>query len=193
MAKSVQVTWNGKAFQKATLKTLRCAMLKSALVVERHAKRLVSIGGGSGSSSPGDPPRVRSGALRRSITHEVRVEPRAIIARVGSNIEYARHLELGSAGPITIRPKSGKYLAIPVSPKTRLKSRDKTPREFPDAVFIESRKGNLLLVRMRDGKIDEVLFWLVRKVQVTIDPRPFLRPALMQSRRQIDIIMQGRE
>ena len=47
-------------------------------------------------SRPGEPPRKRTGTLQKSIAHEITHEPRAVVVRVGSNVEYARHLEFGA-------------------------------------------------------------------------------------------------
>jgi len=45
-------------------------------------------------SKPGEPPRVQTGTLRRSITHEL---SKAVpVARVGTNVVYGKHLELGT-------------------------------------------------------------------------------------------------
>jgi len=45
-------------------------------------------------SKPGEPPHKQTGHLRRSITHEVdRVN---LFARIGTNVEYGRYLELGT-------------------------------------------------------------------------------------------------
>ena len=45
-------------------------------------------------SKPGEPPRVQTGTLRRGITHELsRTVP---VARVGTNVEYGKFLELGT-------------------------------------------------------------------------------------------------
>ncbi len=53
------------------------ALMNAALLVERDAKELVPVD---------------TGTLKRSITHEVT----ASTAFVGSNIEYAPHVELGT-------------------------------------------------------------------------------------------------
>lgn len=57
---------------------------------------------GSYASSPGEPPRVQTGRLRSSITHEM--DPLRPVGRVGTNVEYARALELGYA-PRNLEPR----------------------------------------------------------------------------------------
>lgn len=47
-------------------------------------------------SVPGNPPFKQTGHLRRSITHEITGWARRPIGRVGSNLVYARPLELGN-------------------------------------------------------------------------------------------------
>src|SRR5690606_2259671 len=49
-------------------------------------------------SKPGEPPHVLSGRLRQSITHQVEVGSNYVRGRVGTNVEYARRLELGFIG-----------------------------------------------------------------------------------------------
>ena len=45
------------------------------------------------SGRPG--PRVRTGRLRSSITHEVTTDGQGLVARVGTNVEYGYYLETG--------------------------------------------------------------------------------------------------
>lgn len=81
----------------------------AAIVVETHAKQLVSIAGtggapgrdakgrfkrayGSNPSAPGEPPHKQKDHLRRSITWELVGKT----ARIGTNLLYGRWLELGT-------------------------------------------------------------------------------------------------
>lgn len=61
---------------------------RRALNVESQAK-LNASGNGTG-------PRVQTGRLRASITHEVVTDSRGLVARIGSNVEYARYVEEGT-------------------------------------------------------------------------------------------------
>lgn len=61
---------------------------RRALNVESQAKLNASGG------PPG--PNVRTGRLRASITHEVGRDERGLVARIGSNVSYARHVEDGT-------------------------------------------------------------------------------------------------
>lgn len=49
-------------------------------------------------SLPDEPPKKVTGRLADSITHAVKRSPVQIVGRVGSNVEYARRLELGFVG-----------------------------------------------------------------------------------------------
>lgn len=83
----------------------------------------------------------------------------------GTNLIYARlHQEGG-----VIRPKNGKYLAIPL---TREAQRAVSPRRFAGSLFtIKSKKGNLLLAERSGGGI-KPQYALLK--QVHIPARPFL-------------------
>lgn len=82
-------------------------LTKLAVQVDRAAK--TSMKGGTGrtyrrgknvthrASSPGQPPAVDTGRLRSSITYEIGTQGRVLVARVGTNVEYAKHLELGTS------------------------------------------------------------------------------------------------
>lgn len=79
---------------------LKAGITKACLLVEREAKKIVPV---------------KTGTLKRSITHEVDVARR--IGIVGSNVEYAPYVELGTRkwkGKPYLRPallKSKKKIA----------------------------------------------------------------------------------
>lgn len=93
-------------------------MKKAMLIAEGEVKTLVSTGQpvrrssggnlvGMDPSRPGDPPRVVTSRLKNSITHEVERDGKDIVGRVGSDVPYARRLELGFTGPDSLgRPIS---------------------------------------------------------------------------------------
>lgn len=81
-------------------------LTKLAVKVDRQAKK--SMVGGSGrtykrggvthqASAAGQPPAVDTGRLRASITYELGNTGKVLVARVGTNVNYARHLELGTS------------------------------------------------------------------------------------------------
>jgi phage gpG-like protein len=107
------VDWNGPEavayVRKRTVKWITVA----CLAVERRAKVLLSVAGtgqgkgknrvyGANPSKPGEPPRKQTGRLRASVTHEV--DPDRLTGRVGTNVEYGRHLELGTRRGLLPRP-----------------------------------------------------------------------------------------
>ena len=72
---------------------------KSVQILKRYKKRQRIYG--FVRSRPGEPPRKQTGHLRRSITHET--DRANLVARVGTNLSYARALELGT-GRMAARP-----------------------------------------------------------------------------------------
>lgn len=92
------------------------------------------------------------------------------------DVIYARIHELGG----TIVPRHTKYLAIPVSPEAK---RVASPRDMPGLVFVQSRRGQPLLVDGALGKsrskykLGALKVHFVLRRQVVIPPRPYLRPA----------------
>lgn len=95
----------GKAFRTTRSQSI-AGMERACLWVEGEVKRSFKPGtgriyrrGGKAhqASAPGQPPAVDTGRLRSSITHDVRIERGGVIGRVGTNVEYAPHLELGTS------------------------------------------------------------------------------------------------
>lgn len=98
----------------------------------------------------------RTGALRRSITHSVKLLRGQYQLEVGTKgSPYARILEKGG----TIHAK-GKLLTIP------LKGTKGTARQQEGAFFVTSKKGNLLLARKKGKKGIKPLFVLKEKVRI---------------------------
>lgn len=80
-------------------------LAKRAVRVVAHAKKNMSAGGGRTyargrtshtASAPGQPPAVDTGRLRASIDSDLGADSRGLVARIGTNVVYARHLELGT-------------------------------------------------------------------------------------------------
>lgn len=105
MAKNVEIKLNlGKALKYAEDKML-AGMERGSAWLEGTVKRSFKPGTGRAyrrgrkwhiASAPGQPPAVDTGRLRASITHEVRKEGDQIVGLVGTNVEYAPHLEFGT-------------------------------------------------------------------------------------------------
>ena len=81
--------------------------------------------------------------------------------RIFNNKVYALIHEFGGI----IRPVNGKYLSIPINPR----SKGKSPRDFGDLKFIPRKGDNPLLVSKKTP-----LFVLLKSVQVPA--RPYFRP-----------------
>ena len=99
--------WYGDRVKAALLAEMQRRLKAAAILVAGHAKKLLSVAGtgtkkgpgkksrrvyGANPSAPGEPPRKQTGRLRASVTWE----QENITARVGSNVKYARYLELGT-------------------------------------------------------------------------------------------------
>ncbi len=172
--------WHDRRFVRGFADEMQRRMNQVGALLEGEAKRGLS---GPSPSGRGQPPGVMSGALRRSITHEVERRKQHIVARVGTNIEYARHLEFGSpAGGVTIKPVKAKALAIPIHPRTRTQTRVKGPREFRNLTLIWPKGA--MTGRLVDAK-GETWYLLVKRSNIFIEARPFLRPALDKNRAAI--------
>lgn len=111
MAK-VQLDWHGEE-AKAIVRAHVVRWLKAAcILVSRRAKELLSVAGTGkvagkrvgpiARSQPGEPPRKQTGRLRASVAYEV--DESSLVARVGTNVEYGRHLELGTKKGLAARP-----------------------------------------------------------------------------------------
>lgn len=99
------VKWYGERLRKFVEAKGLKNMTSACLFLEKEIKGSL---GGSSPSAPGEPPGIRTGTLRRSITHEVEKTSTGIVGRVGTNVKYAPHLEFGTskmAARPFIRPK----------------------------------------------------------------------------------------
>ena len=147
-----------------------------------------SLGGRAGSAA-GSPPGSRTGDLRRSITAS---EPPHLTSIVGANKRYAAMQEFGGV----IKPKKGKYLKVPMGVSLRAKTLTFRDTGNEDVTLIPLRGGRFMGVRKIRGKSgkgdrDDILFMLVRKV--TIQARPYLRPAMRSrvlAKQARDVMMQ---
>jgi HK97 gp10 family phage protein len=72
------------------------AVLKGCLTVERAAKESI-VGPSNEVSEPGEPPKIKTGRLRASITHRIIYEDAQVVGEVGTNVEYGIYLEYGTS------------------------------------------------------------------------------------------------
>lgn len=84
-----------RAYNKKAQTNLEKAIVRASLQVEASAKQLFK--GRDDESVPGEPPRVQTGRLRASITHRLERSPEGPVGLVGTNVEYAPHLEFGTS------------------------------------------------------------------------------------------------
>lgn len=81
----------------------------------------------------------KTGILKASIT----TYTHGNIAAIGTNVPYARIHQYGGV----IKPKRGKYLAIPISKKAEGNS----PRDFDDTICIKAK--NALYIARKTGEL----------------------------------------
>ncbi len=103
------VSWTPDNVTSATIKQLERGMTLGMLAVHATAVKKLSIGQsvertksgrlvGLNPSVPPNPPHVLTGRLRQSIAWEVVAGENEVVGRVGTNVVYARRLELGFVG-----------------------------------------------------------------------------------------------
>lgn len=96
-----------KEYNRRALKAIKLGALFFEAEIKKElskpgtgrARKVKGIKGGRGgsnrASAPGEPPAVDFGRLRSSITHEIEKEFLSFVAKVGTNVEYAKILEFG--------------------------------------------------------------------------------------------------
>lgn len=161
---------------------LRRVTIAGAMHAEGQARLNATKGGRSGLN-------VRTGLLRNSTTARAEFDARSggvdSLIRIRANVPYASTHEYGA----TITPKAGRYLAIPLpAAKTAAGVSRGSPRMFPDLFFVISSRGNPLLAR-RDG--DGIVPMFALKERVTVPRRPFVAPALEDTRKRLPAMIAG--
>ncbi len=121
---------------------------------------------------------VRTGALRRSIRHEVVQTGRyayTLIGVIGQGVPYARIHEFGG----TIEPKKAKHLAIPLQRGAKTAF---GPSAYPGKLtFIKSKAGNKLLAEVTGrGTRRRIKPVFVLKKQVVVPARLGFRQTFQQ-------------
>ena len=93
----VKVKKNPKAFDTITAE-LAAQMHTAGKAVEQLAKRSMRDGGDPHvPSNPGEPPRIDTKTLHESITTETERDGNSVETRIGTNVHYGLHLELGTS------------------------------------------------------------------------------------------------
>lgn len=109
-----KVVWHGERVKAQIEREVGKRLKTCGQIGKDHAKQLISVDGtakrGGGNrdskgrfltaliynanpSKPGEPPHVQTGRLRASVAYEVS----GLVARIGTNVEYGRHLEIGTS------------------------------------------------------------------------------------------------
>ncbi|MBA7556847.1 hypothetical protein ES705_49570 [subsurface metagenome] len=89
-----ELKWKGDKLIGRVHAKSRGALKNACMLVERSTKE--SIGLVPSPAPPGHAPAAPTGTLKRGITHEL--DPTKLEGRVGTNLEYARRVELGFVG-----------------------------------------------------------------------------------------------
>lgn len=86
--------WRGDKLKGIAYEKAREVLKDACILVEKTAKD--SIGRVPPPAPPEHPPAAPTGTLKGRITHEL--DPKKLEGRVGTNLEYARRVELGFVG-----------------------------------------------------------------------------------------------
>jgi len=84
----MSLKWYGKQVEEEVRRKCARNLRDTCLFLEGDIKKSF----GKSPSASGEPPGVITGTLKRSITYEIE----GLIGRVGTNVEYGKHLELGT-------------------------------------------------------------------------------------------------
>ena len=90
----------------------------------------------------------------------------------------------------TIKPKKGKYLAIPLTKEAQAAG---SPRAFSDLYFVNAKDGKVLMVRdkkKRGGKTESEAMYLLVK-SVTLPERSFIRASFDAQQKELGSIVTG--
>lgn len=108
----MSVEWNGDGAEKHVRSKAARALSRAAITIRKRAAELLSVPGTGREkgkqigpvvrSKPGEPPHKQTGRLRASVAYEV--DDASLTARVGTNVEYGKHLELGTKRGLKPRP-----------------------------------------------------------------------------------------
>jgi hypothetical protein len=109
----------------------------------------------------------------------------------GSELRRIGVIEMGTqealGGPL--RPKNGRYLAIPTEKAKVGRGRAVSPRDRTDLVFIQSLSGQPLLVRPRKSKAGGFDVMFILRTKVTIQPHPTMDKAQSIAQPKVDAIL----
>lgn len=92
--------WHGDEYRRTLEARLLKNMKAASLYLAGQAKRKINRGNPTGKfpSLPGEPPKKVTARLFQSVTGRAYRDTTAIVGVFGTNVEYARRLELGFVG-----------------------------------------------------------------------------------------------
>jgi hypothetical protein len=143
-----------------------------AIIENNHKNKQIRRGGGA---AVADRWTTRQGMARRSFHRDWKKG--ALEGAYGSDLDRMKKLEEGG----TIRPK-GTFLAIP----TENAPKNVSARHVQGLVYIQSLKGQPMLVRPHGGESTSFDVMYILRRQVTLPPRPTLRAAEKATERARD-------
>jgi hypothetical protein len=155
------------------------AVLESLVLLENHHKTEEINRGGSGHGrAVAGKFTSRTGDLVRSYRHYWKTGD--LSGWYGSSSKYSKKVEEGGE----IRPKNAKFLTIPIHKDAKYGvGGGKRAGDFKDLFFIQSLKGQPMLVRDKGLKGFEPIFLLRRMVK--LDPRPTIERTEKKNRNKI--------
>lgn len=171
--------WKGKQVVAAMGAARLRAVESGAIVLQRTMKRTAS---GSSPSSPGSPPGVDRGGLRRSIVWALASGPSA---QVGTILKYGAYLERGTnytskPVPVPVNDKAKRMLrTLSISGGRRASLRTKNLQ------FIK-RKGKppLLVEKTKTGKdMKGGAVFVIKRTRMA--PRPWVLPSFNAAKQEI--------
>ena len=142
-----------------------------AMIQSQHKKKEIRRGGGKPIAGRWT---TRQGDTERSFHIDWRTG--ALVGAYGSGAKHARMLEHGGI----IKPVRSRFLAIP----TENVKRDMPPRSIPGLVFVQSLRGQPLLVLPYGGDNAGFVTMFILKRQVRMPARPTLAHAINNTKRK---------
>lgn len=97
---NARLEWRGEQVMAGIAAKLAKNMGAATLYVQGQTQRKLNRGNARGTdpSKPGEPPKKVTGRLFQSITTRVVADMNSVRGQIGTNVEYARRLELGFTG-----------------------------------------------------------------------------------------------
>jgi len=133
---------------------------------------------------------MRTGEASRSFHRSIDADK--LEGAYGSELKRVGVIEMGSqealGGPIL--PRNGKYLAIPTAMARVGVGAAPWPKNRDDLVFVQSLRGQPMLVRPRGGKDGGFDVMYILKRQVTVPPHPTLPLTIERSQSKVDRAME---